>query len=211
MRHSLAKPRKEDRSTLPTIHCPVASAPRAIPCSGIRACYVLWSGVMATRSGSGGTTHVPNFSTEPSEEDIEVAQHLNSLNHAQDHHTAGYDLSRQEHQPAGASSDQDSEIYHSLTDAVPLAHGEQPEQPLTPGSTAYMASASGTNAPVTGQVCRYVLMGLLRSTGAYLLSTPSSPLTCSLLTNEKQLRHRQDSVVASLSCWRSYLQCMRFI
>jgi hypothetical protein len=64
----------------------------------------------------------------------------------------------QEQRSAAASQDQDSEIYHSLEDAIPLSQDSQSNQPSTPGSTVSTAPrmASGGNAPLTGQVCRCV-------------------------------------------------------
>ncbi|KAF2645513.1 hypothetical protein P280DRAFT_121642 [Massarina eburnea CBS 473.64] len=95
---------------------------------------------MAGSEESGGTSLAPtptyphHLSQEPSQEDVEMAEHLAQLQQAEDPRTP---------------------IYHSLEDTKPLRESEQPEQSLSPATPASLPppSISGGNAPVTGQVC----------------------------------------------------------
>jgi hypothetical protein len=116
---------------------------------------------MANRSGGGGTSLAPtptlphHLSREPSKEDIEMAQNLSLLNHAHERTISGLQHQKTDEQPpAKPASDQGSEIYHSLEDSIPFTRGEQPSPPESTVSLAHR-SASGANAPITGQVCRY--------------------------------------------------------
>lgn len=92
-----------------------------------------------------------------------MAESLNLLHHAQASHAPRHDSRSQGQPPVSPPHEQGSEIYHSLEDTVPYQQGDQPEQAPTPASTVSMAprSVSGGNAPVTGQVCRFVAQPLL--------------------------------------------------
>ncbi|KAF2871424.1 hypothetical protein BDV95DRAFT_493652 [Massariosphaeria phaeospora] len=116
---------------------------------------------MANISRSGGTalaptpTHPHQLSREPSEEDIEMAEHLRRLTQAQPSRTPRLESAPQgEHSPLLAQ-DETSEIYHSLEDTLAFQRTEQSAQPPTPGTIASVSGMSlgGGNAPVMGQVC----------------------------------------------------------
>lgn len=116
---------------------------------------------MAQPSGSGGTslaptpTHPHHLSRESSREELEMAESLRRLNQVQDTHMSNMGSSLREQQPGTPQDDQKSEIYHSLEDAVPIAGA-----PASPAPTASVSlpprSVGGSNAPIVGQVCRYV-------------------------------------------------------
>jgi len=117
---------------------------------------------MAHPSGNGGTslaptpTHPHHLSRETSKDELEMAESLRLLNQAHEHHKPRTETPSQEQQPIDAQDDQRSEIYHSLEDAVPIADG-----PATPSTSASLQipnmNYETSNAPVTGQVCRYVI------------------------------------------------------
>jgi hypothetical protein len=117
---------------------------------------------MAHSSGTGGTslaptpTHPHHLSREASRDELEMAESLQRLNQAHEHQTPRRETPSQEKQPSTAQEDQRSEIYHSLEDAVPISEG-----PGTPATAASLQippmNYEGASAPVTGQVCRYVI------------------------------------------------------
>ena len=125
-------------------------------------------------SAAGGTSLAPvpahphQLSREPSKEDLEMAEQLKMLNHAQDRHPMPRDpQARSESSVSapeiitGAPSPADISEYHSLDDTLqyhpPPGSSQQPEQMPTPAMSVSMPSQdrfSVANAPVTGQVCR---------------------------------------------------------
>jgi hypothetical protein len=125
---------------------------------------------MAHPSGSGGTslaptpTHPHHLSRESSREELEMAESLRRLNQVQSTHMSntGSPLREQQQQPGTPPDDQKSEIYHSLEDAVPIAGSSASPAPTTSLSLP-PRSVSGSSAPITGQVCRYVAWLFSRS------------------------------------------------
>lgn len=118
---------------------------------------------MAHVSGTGGTSLAPtptyphHLSRETSRDELEMAESLRLLNQAHEHHKPRTETpSHDQQQPMDAQEDQRSEIYHSLEDAVPIPDG--PTVPPTSTSLQIQnINYEASNAPVTGQVCRYVL------------------------------------------------------
>jgi GATA-binding protein len=114
---------------------------------------------MAHPSGSGGTslapapTHPHHLSREASKDELEMAESLQRLNQAHDHHLARTATPSQTKQPLPSPSDARSEIYHSLEDAKPILEG-----PATPGTSASSplppSSVFEASASMSGQVCR---------------------------------------------------------
>ena len=116
---------------------------------------------MAHVSGTGGTSLAPtptyphHLSRETSREELEMAENLRLLQ-AHEHHKPRTETPSQEQQPVDTQEDERSEIYHSLEDAVPIPDG--PAVPATSTSLQLQnINYDASNAPVTGQVCRYVL------------------------------------------------------
>lgn len=122
---------------------------------------------MSTAVSSGGTslaptpTHPHQLSQEPSQEDIEMAENLNMLNHAQDRHAVTRDPKTrndtENEGQAATSPGNDSGIseYHSLDDTLHFQQTTQSEQ--SPGSTStpnMPNTPQPSNAPITGQICR---------------------------------------------------------
>lgn len=119
--------------------------------------------IMASSSGSGGTSLAPTpthphhlLSREPSREDIEMAQNLSLLNHSQDNNRDRMESAPQPQQSGATPEGQNPEIYHSLEDTRVFQQSEQPEETSTPAPSASttQTDAGGTNAPLTGQICR---------------------------------------------------------
>lgn len=117
---------------------------------------------MAHVSGTGGTslaptpTHPHHLSRETSRDELDMAESLRLLNQAHEHHKPRTTETRsQEHQPMDTQEDQRSEIYHSLEDAVPIPDGPAMSATSTSLQMQNM-SYDASNAPITGQVCRYV-------------------------------------------------------
>jgi hypothetical protein len=133
------------------------------------------SRLMAHPSGSGGTslaptpTHPHQLSRETSRDELEMAESLRLLNQTHDHQKPREEAvsqdqqqqQQQQPQPVHVQEDQRSEIYHSLEDAVPIADG-----PPTPSTTASLQipnmNYEAPNAPITGQICRYVFLRFLQ-------------------------------------------------
>jgi GATA-binding protein len=117
---------------------------------------------MAHPSGSGGTslaptpTHPHQLSRETSRDELEMTESLRLLNQAHEHHKPRTETPSQAQQPTPGQEDQQPEIYHSLEDAIPMSEG-----PATPATSTSLQvphmNFDGTNAPVSGQVCRYVI------------------------------------------------------
>lgn len=117
---------------------------------------------MAHPPGSGGTslaptpTHPHHLSRETSRDELEMAESLRLLNQAHEHHRPRTETPSQEQHQIQGQGDERPEIYHSLEDAVPIS-----EQPTTPATSTSLQLPSmnydASNAPVTGQVCRYVV------------------------------------------------------
>lgn len=173
---------------------------------------------MADSSSRGGTslapapTHPHQLSREPSREDVEMAEHLSQLNQAHDAHPPRTAPSSHSQHPATSPSAQTSEIYHSLDDTLPLHKNEQPEPAPSTSTPVPMPprSVGGGNAPITGQICRYVVVLSL------LPSRPPCPLVEASLEPSgpsadrvQQLRDDQDALVATVAGRRDYLQCLR--
>lgn len=123
---------------------------------------------MAHPSAIGGTalaptpTHPHHLSRETSRDELDMADSLRLLNQAHEHQKPSVETPSQEPQPIHAPDDQTSEIYHSLEDAVPIA--DAPPAP-SPSASLQMPNMAyePPNAPVTGQVCRYVICFCLKS------------------------------------------------
>lgn len=120
---------------------------------------------MAHPSGSGGTslaptpTHPHHLSRETSKDELDMAESLRLLNQTHDPQKPRMETPSQEQQQQQQHPDPDnqtSEIYHSLEDAVPIATG-----PPTPATAASLqipnTNYDAPNAPITGQICRYVV------------------------------------------------------
>jgi GATA-binding protein len=120
------------------------------------------TGLMAHPPGSGGTslaptpTHPHHLSRETSRDELEMAESLRLLNQGQERHKSRIEIPLQEHQPMSGRVDQRSEIYHSLEDAIPISDGPATQATSTSLQIPHM-SFDGTNLPVSGQVCRYVI------------------------------------------------------
>ncbi|CAO2654646.1 Nn.00g113790.m01.CDS01 [Neocucurbitaria sp. VM-36] len=113
---------------------------------------------MPHNSSSGGTslaptpTHPHHLSRESSRDELEMAESLRRLNQAHDAHIKRTDSRSHEPPPATPQEDSQSEIYHSLEDAVPISPGPATPATATP-SLLPPRSEGGANAPVAGQVC----------------------------------------------------------
>jgi GATA-binding protein len=112
--------------------------------------------------GSGGTslaptpTHPHHLSRETSRDELEMAESLRLLNQGQERHKSRTEIPLQENQPMSGRGDQRSEIYHSLEDAIPISDGPATQATSTSLQIPRM-NFDGTNLPVSGQVCRYVI------------------------------------------------------
>jgi GATA-binding protein len=119
---------------------------------------------MAHPSASGGTslaptpTHPHFLSREASKDELDMAESLQRLNHVHDHQmsrTASPSHAQLATSSTPSPRDERSEIYHSLEDAKPILDG-----PTTPATSETVPlppnSVIGPNAPVAGQICRYV-------------------------------------------------------
>jgi GATA-binding protein len=85
-----------------------------------------------------------------------MAESLRSLNQAHEHHRPRTETLSQDQQSTPGREDQRPEIYHSLEDAIPISD----ESTIQATSTALQIphiNFDGTNAPISGQVCRYVI------------------------------------------------------
>jgi hypothetical protein len=119
------------------------------------------AGTMANPSGSGGTslaptpTHAHRLSRETSGNELEIAESLRRLNQTHDNQ-----MSRTQNtahgQPSPLQGDEPPEIYHSLEDAVPISEGT-----ATPAGSASLppnlSNFRENSAPMSGQICRYVV------------------------------------------------------
>jgi GATA-binding protein len=118
--------------------------------------------LMAHPSGSGGTslaptpTHPHHLSRETSRDELEMAESLRLLNQAHEHHRPRTETPSQEQQSISGREDQRPEIYHSLEDAIPISDESATQATSTALQIPHM-NFDGTNAPVSGQVCRYVI------------------------------------------------------
>jgi hypothetical protein len=117
--------------------------------------------VMATPSGSGGTSLAPtpihphHLSRETSRDEVGMAESLRHLSQDHNEPVSRTDSPSCVQQPMPSQGDDPPEIYHSLEDAVPISEGPAAQtssgsSPLLPGSIIE------TSAPMSGQVCRYV-------------------------------------------------------
>jgi len=114
---------------------------------------------MAHPSGSGGTslaptpTHPHHLTRESSKEELEMAESLRRLHQVQDTHMSNTGSPLKEQQVPGTPQDeQNSEIYHSLEDAIPIAGASASPAPTT-SLLLPPQNAGGSSAPIIGQVC----------------------------------------------------------
>lgn len=137
-----------------------------------------------------------------------MAESLRRLNQIQDVRTSSAASPiREQQQPGTPQDDQKSEIYHSLEDAIPIAGASASPAP-TASSALPLPSPGGSNAPIIGQVCRYVIdfPHVLLTRQPFSLWRPSSRM--GYTDAPKQLQNYPDTAVAAIANRRDRLQCL---
>lgn len=115
---------------------------------------------MAHAASSGGTslaptpTHPHHLSKNSSRDQVEMAENLKRISQVHGDTMTTIEASDENSLSARPQMDSRSGIYHSLNDSVPIS--EEPATPMTPTISTPPQSLSETNAPIAGQVCRYV-------------------------------------------------------
>lgn len=115
---------------------------------------------MAHAASSGGTslaptpTHPHHLSKESSRDQVEMAENLKHISQVHGDTMTTLEASAENSLSARPQMDSQSGIYHSLEDSVPIS--EESATPMTPTISTPPQSLSEINAPIAGQVCRYV-------------------------------------------------------
>ena len=126
-----------------------------------------------------------------------MAESLRLLNQAHEHHRPRTETPSQEQQQIHSQEDQRHEIYHSLEDAVPIS-----EQSANPADSTSLQlpnmSYDASNAPVAGQVCRYVVCNF----AVCLPPVNSRPITVETRSAEKTLTDRSNCKTTQTPLWR---------